>query len=1533
LDADVLAGFGAESLVIGGKRTRTSTGTTLIALASGITVDNAGSPLTAPDLTLVSKGSITLGAFSQISSSGTLTSAETYQISSNGTLLRVSQDPGAEVIRTGVTPGGAPALVIGPEARVSGGALILDSTSTMSIDPSASLHATTYAISSGRISLQLENPGFLQTSPGLVLTSAFVDGLSGANSLSLLSYSTIDLYGTGNIGGGGLKNLSLNSGEIRGFSQSGGGVDISAGTLRLGNKSGATGPGSVTAATGTLNFNAGTIVLGGGSLAIDQFNAVTLTAASTITSQGAGTLTTQNALTLATPLLTGEAGSNRTVVAGGALNVQATGGIATSATGLGATLSLTGKNVSIGSNISLPSGSLAVRSTTGNLIITGKVSVAGTAQSFYDVTRYTNAGQITLGSDAGSVVLDAGSVVDVAANSAGGNAGTLAISAANGSLTADGVLTGKGGGGGDNGSFELDVKALVATSTLSAALSTASLTQSQSIRVRSGDVTIDGTSAVHDFRLSADQGAITVTGTIDASGITGGSIALASRGDLILSSGSTLTVAAQTFDSAGKGGSVTLESGTQRNGVIGTGSIRILDGSKIDLSVASKIAGDAATIGSSAYQGQYSGKLHIRAPQNVTGTDLLLGSINGTIVDASSIVVEGYRLYDLTASGGAITSAVRTTIFNNAQSFLGTAGTTTANYTNMTNRLLANNAGLSSVFVLAPGAELINRTGDLSLGSLTSDTTDDWNLSNFRFGAKGAAGLLTLRAASNVNFYNALSDGFTPTLVNTDATWLWLARMTNQNPLLPVNAQSWAYRITAGADNTAADFRQVQPLAGLGSASGLVRIGKDGGAMVATGGANAVTSDVIGANTSGGGRGLYQVVRTGSGDIDITAGRSVQLLNQFATTYTAGTRVADVTLGGTFDVFALSQVGGADVIGASQQNYPSIYSVAGGNVTLNAGADIERLGTSSSRELPNNWLYRRGYVITDDDPNAADDPNDPNDRNAGEFDATGFGTGIASTTWWIDFSNFFQGVGALGGGNVSLRAGGNVTNVDAVVPTNARTSKGTSGNLLAVNQTTLELGGGDLSVRAGNNIDAGVYYVERGRGLLAAGGQITTNATRSPGQINTSTGANAVLEESTWLPTTLFVGKGGFDVSARGNVLLGPVANPFLLPVGLGNSFWNKTYFSTYSADSYVNVSSLGGSLTLRQGTYVNNVFTPLLEAWSQSQQLLTASSSGQAQPWLRLAETNVTPFRTSVSLLPGTFRATAYSGDINIVGNLTLSPSATGTLDLLTRSGINGLQPTGFNSNENKTAWVASRITVSDADPAAIPGVTSPFAYQSLVGTSSSQATQTRTDFLGDIDQLFRETGATSGTQASQQVKQTLHAAGLLHAADLTPVRLYAGATDISGLTLFSPKATRVIAGRDVTDVALYVQNLRDDDVSVVSSGRDIIPYNPNSTLRIGAKTGANFVVEGFFQAGTGAQAGDLQIGGVGTLEVLAGRNLDLGAATSTSDGTAAGITSIGNARNPYLPVEGASLIVGAGIGPSLSLESTQIEFDSFLS
>ena len=100
---------------------------------------------------------------------------------------------------------------------------------------------------------------------------------------------------------------------------------------------------------------------------------------------------------------------------------------------------------------------------------------------------------------------------------------------------------------------------------------------------------------------------------------------------------------------------------------------------------------------------------------------------------------------------------------------------------------------------------------------------------------------------------------------------------------------------------------------------------------------------------------------------------------------------------------------------------------------------------------------------------------------------------MASTTWWVDFSNFFEGVGALGGGNVTMVAGRDISNVDAVIPTNARMPKGAPAA-----DRLVELGGGDLAVHAGHDINGGVYYVERGAGTLTAGNSIHTNSTRSP---------------------------------------------------------------------------------------------------------------------------------------------------------------------------------------------------------------------------------------------------------------------------------------------------------------------------------------------------------------------------------------------------------------------------------------------------
>jgi hypothetical protein len=535
----------------------------------------------------------------------------------------------------------------------------------------------------------------------------------------------------------------------------------------------------------------------------------------------------------------------------------------------------------------------------------------------------------------------------------------------------------------------------------------------------------------------------------------------------------------------------------------------------------------------------------------------------------------------------------------------------------------------------------------------------------------------------------------------------------------------------------------------------------------------------------------------------------------------------------------------------------------------------------------------------------------------------------ASTSWWVDFSNFFEGIGALGGGNVTLTAGRDIINVDALIPTNARMPKGNPDASKLV-----ELGGGDLTVHAGRDLSGGVYYVERGVGDLEAGRNITTNSSRSPSRGRlTSVSDPEIFPEGTWLPTTLFLGKGNFDVSARGSVLMGPVANPFLLPQGINNRYWYKTYFSTYSPDSSVAVSSLGGDVTFRESATLPTDIsaTPLLQIWMAQEQLLTSASSANYQPWLRTIESSMVPFSTVAALLPPTVEGTAFSGNINLVGNLTLSPSATGNLSLYAAGGINGLQATGSSdtliSGETVTAWSASRINVSDANPASVPGVTTPYALVGVVGRGTTVQNNTLSTLLKSIDSLFAETGSTTGSAAVIQTKQALHTSGLLHVNDSEPVRLYAAGGDLTGVTLFSPKSTRIVASNDISDVSFYLQNLATDDVSVVAAGRDIIAYNANTSSQVLSRSAGNAL-----NFGQGPQAGDLQINGPGTLEVLAGRNLDLGSGSNNSDGTGIGLVSIGNGRNPYLPFAGADIIAGAGIGSSFSLSNSNLDFSNFV-
>jgi filamentous hemagglutinin len=1516
LDPNALTAFGADSLLIGGYRQFGPDGTSVVVQTSTLIVDNAGAPLAAPDLILVATQTLSLAPKADVEQQGALSSqSEVLQLgnqqvegSGDGALLRISGDPNAAISRTGVSSSTLPLLLIGANAQLTGKSIIVDSTSGTLLDPGAALSGAHVSLGSGQIDIVLSGKGPAPGGTALVLSGVALRDLQTiAESVSLLSYSSIDLFGNGQLGAldaNGLpvaNSLALHASEIRGMDNAGGTLLLAAKEITLDNSPGLGPPGPCDSdLSGHLEFRAQTIHLGANQIQLDDFADVTLKATNGVVAENSSALVVQTNLTIETPVITGATGAHANISAGGNLDLIAatTPPASQPIAGLGVNLSFEGSMVSTDTTILAPSGSISLRSTGCDLMVAGRIDAGGTMQTFFDLQRFTDGGQVSLISDTANVNIASTAVVTVAAQSGGGDGGTLSITTPRGNLVLDGVVSGVGGKDGGQGKFSLDAGNLSAFAPVAQKLAEGGFTEEISIRVRTGNVILDGRATAHTFDLSADGGLIDVTGVVDASGREGGTIALSASGDVLLTSGSELTVAAQQFDAAGKGGAVSLETTA--------GRISLATGSTIDLSV---------------NQGR-GGTLHLRAPQTADTTDVAIDPISGNVLNGSEIVAEGFFVQDANIAGSAAIDDFAPAALANAIAFMSNAGA-------IESRLTNGNQSLTSIFHVRPGEEIRNSAGDLVLNS-------DLDLSTWRFGVQKPVvdasgqplldlsgnpimagvepGILTLRASGSIILNGYLSDGFgdsagdVPIDPSTGVPAPWL------NTLLPrfsdgTSQQSWSYRIVAGADFSAADYRRVQPLSTTPEGSGSLLLGVDGGINISFPfgpGASSATALT----------GHYQVIRTGTGDINIFAARDVKLLNDFATIYTAGTQVGDPTLGGRFDLPRLF----ADSDGAFPL-YPAQYSSAGGNVTISAQNDIihQTIGASGSltadsdRELATNWLYRRGFV----------------DPATGQFGASIFGD-IASTSWWVDFSNFFEGVGALGGGNVAISAGHDVSNVDAVIPTNARAPKG-----LPDAGALVELGGGNLLVQAGHDIDAGVYYVERGSGKLSAGNTIHTNSTRSPSLTDIT--QEDPFPAETWLPTTLFLGKGNFSVRATGDILLGPVANPFILPPGAGNSFWYKTYFSTYAPGDSVDVASLAGNVTLREGASLPSggigEIAPTLLSWIQSQSVLTDDGTTAAfyQPWLLTVETDTSPFITVAQLMPPAIRATSFSSDVNIDGNLTLAPSPVGTVDFAAAHAINGLQVSGqtvINGTTNNS-WSAAMVNLSDADPALLPSIASPFAYQTISGTDTFLPTQTDPDLLLSIDRIFAESGSSQGVFGVLQTKQALHAAGILHLNDPNPIHLYARIGDISGLTLFSGKPARIVSGRDISDIALYVQNIHSTDLTVVVAGRDLVAYDPNSLLRAAAQAPGNALTID----SVSSLAGDVQINGPGTLEVLAGRNLDLGVGQNNPDGTGLGITSVGNARNPYLQFGGADLLVGAGIGASTGLDFSRLDFPAFVS
>ncbi|MFE0755700.1 filamentous hemagglutinin family protein [Inquilinus sp. NPDC058860] len=575
----------------------------------------------------------------------------------------------------------------------------------------------------------------------------------------------------------------------------------------------------------------------------------------------------------------------------------------------------------------------------------------------------------------------------------------------------------------------------------------------------------------------------------------------------------------------------------------------------------------------------------------------------------------------------------------------------------------------------------------------------------------GMVGVLTLRAAGDLTLRGNLSDGF---VTGTDP-------LTGGPISLLQDGDSWSYRLVAGADAAGAD-----PLALRAEADLLPdpAAGRPRGSVVV---------DTVRAR-----RPLH--IRTGTGDIDVAAGVDVVLGARVATTYNPGTGSVQpamiYTAGRPIDPRELSDDGFL-----LPEGVVSTYPTGGGDITVAARDSLYGVPTSQ---------IVTGYVWRQANPSIG-----------------------MPGSWWINVDTFRQGVGALAGGNVTLRAGDDISNLSAAIPT--------VGWVTSSGQTDIR-NGGSLRIDALGDILGGVYYVGRGDAVIEAGGAITSGASITENVFNPS-------GQTLPLHTILAVGDAQFSLRSRGDLTIETALDPMLVPVGAEeyNYFLvSQPGFMSYTAESSVRLDSTGGDIRLSNAAAA-------VAALMVRPDLGYQPIEFAANAWL-------------ATLYPGTVRATALSGDIRIDGGMVLAATDRGTLELLADQDV----LMAF----RRAVSPLSVLAMADADPAVTPTPTSPI---------SNVARPTE---AGVADDLIYQYFVSTRGQGDRRFGR--------HIGDTDPVRIYAAEGDVradppvagaggTATAIVLPKSLDLRAGGDVADLAFEVTNTNADDVSLIQAGGNI--------------------------------------------------------------------------------------------------------------
>lgn len=1132
IDLAKLNQIGAESILLGGRRTEGANGTTINVFADSVDLKTGSSEsLRAAEIMAAAKQTLTVHADSRLDTnqSSSTTASKKLLIDGNGSLLRVANGPQLELTRSNVDTSVAALLDVQTGSRLSGQSVILDSSKNINLNGDVILPASGGALALGAARIALGS----NVGDGVALANPDIAKLGSPSDVRLTSYSTIDLYGGtsfGSLQNGafGIRTLTLQVAGIAGYDNSGQTATLQAETVRLQNPNGtAFAPAGVNG-TGTLNITGNTVVFGDGMFATEGFGQVNANAGQEIRLAGQGldsngTLIGHQikggALNLSAPRIAADKGATQALVADGVLTTTAVAATTATSTaaGQGTRIKLAGSQVVHNGRIDLPSGDLTLAATgsnAGDSVTLGagsEINASGYARDFAGTMAAASAGNVTLSSANGNVTISASGAGGAAAKidvsgTAGGDAGSISINAGKGTLAMNGDLRGSastpaGGKKPRQGSFSADANALGDVHALNVALETGGFTESRNFRQRSGDIVLgqsgvaqgsQQTYTAYNFKASADAGNLTVYNKIDASGGKGGRIELYGKNNVVLESTSTLNAQATDYISTQNGNGTRGQGGDVIVGAGQGGQIHVKDGAQILVGVGKDSTG---LIDSAALGGTVNFRAERSAGADVANVFFDTGSatrkLNDTITGAREVAVEAVKylsfvgnkavaLADITSTNATDLDAGR---LGSLATRLGFVDTTTTDYK------------------IRAGVD-IRATGNITFSG-------DLDLKALRYG--DAAGVLTVRAAGNLTT-NTLSDGFsTATTTGT----------------LNTIGDSWSYRLVAGADLAAANPLGTIAVTDLAAGTGNLTIGAS------------------------------KLVRTGTGSIDLAAGRDIVLANQASAVYTAG--YADQSVD-----HAVIKLAGK----TNPSNREPEFGKRGGDLRLLAGEDIVgtrdvdgTTATNSSQWL-GEWLYRIGAL---------------------DADGTYLGSGSAAagnqrpTLWWSRFDQFKQGFATLGGGDINATAGSNIVNSGFSAPTNGRLP-GTPNDIPDRNNLVVQ-GGGDVLLKAGGNLDSVFVLQEIGEGRMDAGGKIGSKHT--------------VSGVSTY--SSLALGDVAMLINSRGDATLERVFNFGLSGQTSAYAPANNraSYFSTYGENSAINLHSTAGNITLNQG----NKYTGGLDA------------------------------------------------------------------------------------------------------------------------------------------------------------------------------------------------------------------------------------------------------------------------------------------------------------------------------------------------